>query len=387
MNLDELQQRIDRWEDLHTEFKAGPIRPDDLAATLVAFANTDGGQVVFGVSEERRIVGVEDADALTRQVDNVAAQNCEPPVTVLQEVLQPQATERSVVVVNVPKGSMRPYRTQRGVYYIRTSSGRRRASREELLRLFQESESLYYDETPLQRLSVKDLDLGAFEDFLERTGQEDLFEDHERLLRNWSLLEGAHPTIAGVLLFGRDPQRQLPHAQINAARFPGGDSSLDPSDRKDLKGRLLDVIDQTERFLDLHLRTPHRIRGFEPESRPELPKAALREAVVNAVAHRDYTVQGPIRLFIFDDRVAIHTPGKPPNGVDADAMRAGVHVVRNPTIYARLSDAGLVTRAGTGIRRIVRLVREATGEDVTLEVRPFEVYLSIPRKPLGAEDE
>jgi len=171
MNLDELQARIDRWEDLHTEFKAGPIRPDDLAATLVAFANTDGGQLVFGVSEERRVVGVEDADALTRQVDNVAAQNCEPPVTVLQEVLQPQATERSVVVVNVPKGSMRPYRTQRGVYYIRTSSGRRRASREELLRLFQESESLYYDEMPLPRLAVKDLDLGAFEDFLERTGQ------------------------------------------------------------------------------------------------------------------------------------------------------------------------------------------------------------------------
>lgn len=387
MNLDELQQRIDRWENLHTEFKAGPIRPDALAATLVAFANTDGGQLVFGVSEERRIVGVEDADALTRQVDNVAAQNCEPPVTVLQEVLQPQATERSVVVVNVPKGSMRPYRTQRGVYYIRTSSGRRRASREELLRLFQESESLYYDETPLQRLSGKDLDLGAFEAFLEQTGQEDLFEDHERLLRNWNLLEGAHPTIAGVLLFGRDPQRQLPHAQINAARFPGTDSSHDPSDRKDLKGRLLDVIDQAERFLDLHLRTPHRIRDFEPESRPELPKAALREAVVNAVAHRDYTIRGPIRLFIFDDRVEIHTPGKPPNGVDVDAMRAGVHVVRNPTIYARLSDAGLVTRAGTGIRRIVRLVREATGEDVTLEVRPFEVYLSIPRKPPGDEDE
>ncbi|HSL84545.1 MAG TPA: RNA-binding domain-containing protein [Thermoanaerobaculia bacterium] len=379
MTLEELQTRIGRWEDLHTEFKAGPIHPDDLAATLVAFANTDGGQLVFGVTEARETIGVEEPDGLMRTVDNVAAQGCEPPVTVVQEVLHPEAAARPVVVVNTPKGSMRPYRTSRGVYHVRTSSGRLRASREELLRLFQAAESLFYDETPLVRLSIKDLDLGAFEAYLERTGQEDLFEDHERLLRNWSLIENGHPTIAGILLFGRDPQRHLPYAQINAARFPGDDPSVDPSDRKDLQGRLLDVIDQAERFLDLHLRTPHRIRGFEPEPRPELPKAALREAVVNAVAHRDYTIQGPVRVFVLDDRIELHTPGKPPNGVDAEAMRAGVHVVRNPTIYARLSDAGLVTRAGTGVRRIVRLVREATGKDVGLDVRPFEVFLTIPR--------
>lgn len=384
MTPEELEQRIARWEDLHTEFKAGPVHPGDLAATLVAFANTDGGQLVFGVGEDRVALGVEEPDRLMRTVDNVAAQSCEPPVTVVQEVLRPREADGSVVVVNVPKGSMRPYRTHRGVFYVRTTSGRRRASREELLRLFQASGSLYYDETPLVRLSLKDLDLGAFEEYLERTGQEDLFDDHERLLKNWSLVDDGHPTIAGLLLFGRNPQRHLPYAQINAARFPGDDPSFDPSDRKDLQGRLLDVIDQAERFLDLHLRTPHRIRGFEPEPRPELPKAALREAVVNAVAHRDYTIHGPVRLFVFEDRIDLHTPGRPPNGVDVEAMRAGVHVVRNPTLYARLSDAGLVTRAGTGIRRITRLVREATGREVAIEVRSSEVCLSIPRNP--AED-
>jgi ATP-dependent DNA helicase RecG len=106
----------------------------------------------------------------------------------------------------------------------------------------------------------------------------------------------------------------------------------------------------------------------------------LREAVVNAVAHRDYTIRGPIRLFVFDDRIEIHTPGRPPNGVDADAMRSGAHVVRNPWIYARLSDAGLVTRAGTGIRRIVLLVRETTGREVGIEVRDFEVLHTLPRR-------
>jgi ATP-dependent DNA helicase RecG len=380
MDLPELQDRIARWEDLHTEFKEWPIHPEDLAASLVALANTDGGQLVLGVGEGRTIPGVEDPDRAARQVDNVAANNCEPPVTVLQEVLRPDPEEdRAVLVVNVPKGAMRPYRTHRGVFYVRTTSGRRQASREELLRLFQATESLYYDETPLLRLGLQDLDLPAFEAFLQRTGQPSLLDEPERLLRNWRLAAGDHPTLAGLLLFGREPQRHLPFAQINAARFSGRDMSEDPEDRKDLGGRLLEVIDQAERFLDLHLRTRHEIRGFEPEAKPELPKEALREALVNAVAHRDYTIRGPIRLFVLADRIEVHTPGRPPNGVDAEAMRAGTHVVRNPAIYARLSDAGLVTRAGTGIRRILRLAREATGREATIEVREHEVLLTLPR--------
>lgn len=248
------------------------------------------------------------------------------------------------------------------------------------MRLFQAVESLYFDETPLPRLTLGDLDLDALDRFLERTGQEHLGGEPQRLLKAWRLVSGRHPTVAGLLLFGREPQRHLPYAQINAARFPGTDTAAAPSDRNDIGGRLLEMIAHAQRFLRLHLRLPHEIRGFEPEPRPELPEEVLREAVVNAIAHRDYTVRGPIRLFIFDDRIELHTPGRPPNTVDAEAMRAGVHVVRNPHIYARLSDAGLVTRAGTGVPRMVKLVREATGHDLGLEVRDFEVLLSIPRK-------
>ncbi|MCP4622046.1 MAG: hypothetical protein GY850_00770 [bacterium] len=99
--------------------------------------------------------------------------------------------------------------------------------------------------------------------------------------------------------------------------------------------------------------------------------------MVNAVAHRDYTLMGPIRIFILDDRIEIHTPGRRPNTVDEAAMRTGIHVVRNPQIYARLSDAGLVTRAGSGIRRIIRLIKEATGNDIGIDIKDFEVLLTI----------
>lgn len=378
MDLIELRKRIARGENLHTDFKERLESPDELAKDLVCFANTDGGQLIVGVAKDQKVVGVDDSDAVNRLVDNVAFNNCEPPISVVQEVLQDDG--KRVVVINIPKGDQRPYRTNRGMYYVRTTSGCRLASREELLRLFQATESLYYDETPLPRLGLADLDLDAFDRYLETTGQTELMFDRPRLLRNWRLLSGDHPTVAGIVLFGRDPQRDLPFAQINAARIPGSDTSTEPSDRKDLTGRLLDVIDQAERFLYLHLPIPHKIQGFEPEPRPELPKEALREAIVNAVAHRDYTVHGPVRLFILDDRIEVHTPGRAPNTVDEEAMRAGVHVVRNPRIYARLSDAGLVTRAGTGVRRIIRLVREATGLDIGIAIREFEVLLTIPRK-------
>jgi len=221
VDLSELKERIARWEDLHTEFKQWPVQPDDLAAGLVAFANTDGGQLVLGVSDNRQIVGVDDPDNVTHFVDNIATNSCEPPVTVIQEVLllADAPEKKAVVVVNIPKGEVRPYRTNRGVFYVRTTSGRRQASREELLRLFQATESLYYDETPLPRLRLADLDFGSFEHYLEKIGLEELKDDPERLLVNWRLLSNGHPTIAGLILFGRDPQRHLPFAQINAAGF------------------------------------------------------------------------------------------------------------------------------------------------------------------------
>src|SRR5882724_2031355 len=210
------------------ELKMWPVHPDDLAAGLVAFANTDGGELYLGVNDRGEIEGVGDSDRVARDVDNVAANNCEPPITVLQETLR-SVDGRMVVVVRVPKGDMRPYRTNRGVYYVRTSSGRRQASREELLRLFQATESLYYDETPFPRLSLQDLDLAAFESYLAETGQAYLRgDDPERLLANWYLITNGHPTLAGLLLFGRKPQQHLPYAQINAARFAGTDSSFDP---------------------------------------------------------------------------------------------------------------------------------------------------------------
>lgn len=380
MNSEELEQRIANWEDLRTEFKLEAIHPDDLSAAIVGFANADGGELIIGVSNDKQIVGVGDTDRLAQYVDTVAFNNSRPPISTVLEIVKYK--QRPVMIVHIPKGDQRPYSTNRGTYFIRMSSGRRQATPEELLRLFQATESMFYDETPLIRLDLSWIDMDAVNRFVTDTSRSAIVAElpPERLLRAWRLVHDGHPTIAGLLLFGRSPQDHLPYAQVNAARIPGTDVSYDPSDRKDLGGRLLDVLDQSMRFLNLHLLTPHRIRGLEPEPQPELPAEALREALVNALAHRDYTIRGPIRLFVFDDRVEFHSPGRAPNTVDEEAMRAGAHVVRNPHIYARLSDAGLVTGAGTGIPRMVRLVRQATNLEVQIAVRDYEVLVTVPRR-------
>jgi len=388
MNQTELYSRIQDWENIHTEFKEKSIHSDDLSASIVAFANTDGGQIIFGVDNNKQIIGIDDTDQLMRFVDNIAFNNCEPPITVVQETVNIKS-DQVIVIVNVPKGDQRPYRTNRGVYFVRTTSGRRQASREELLRLFQSVESLFYDGIPVMRAVPEDLDEQAIKilfDNIQEQGIDIAGITKERLLYNWNLIQEVngetHPTLAGVLFLSQNPEHFFPYVYISALRIPGTDISAEPMDQKHIDGRLNKVLDDTMRFLNIHLLRPHKIEGIEPEVRPELPVAALREVLVNSMAHRDYTIPAPIRLIIFDDRIEIHTPGKLPNTVTMESIKQGVHVLRNPTIYNIFLKIGLVTDAGSGIPRMINLVRKATGKEPDFRLIDQQFTVIFPRPAL-----
>ncbi len=380
MTPDDLRERILRWENPHTDFKQEVGSNAELAKDLVCFANSDGGQIVIGVDEGRNIIGVGDPDALMLRADDVAFQRCSPPVTMVPETVELDG--QVVLVLNVAKGDQRPYRTSDGRYYVRAGARCGGASREELLRLFQAARSLFYDEQPLPQLHLSDLDLDSVSRHLADAGQQDLSDDLPRLLHAWGLYDGEHPTVGGVVLFGRKPQAALESSRVVVGALSGNDIGDDFIDRKDLAGGLFEIIAQIETFLRLHLRTGHEIVDFAPEKREEIPFAALREAAVNALVHRDYTIPGPVRIFVLADRVEVRSPGRPPNSVDAEAMRAGVHVTRNPHIYSRIADAQLGTRAGTGIRRIARLLREHSGQKLDIRISDAEVLLALPRGPL-----
>lgn len=387
MELKTLHRYIRAGESLSLEFKIWPLVADDLAATLVAFANSEGGMVLLGVNDAGEIVGVENSDRTMQLVDQIAYQNSEPPLLIMQEtVTTPEG--KAVVVVSVPQGDLRPYRTNRGDYFIRIASGRRRATRQELLRLFQAAESLHYDETLLTRATLKDLDRYAFEDYLRQAYQrsvEDFEIGYETLLANLSLIKQSeqefHPTVAGLLFFGRDPQKFLPTAHIVTARVPGNDLAAVPSDVKDIVGRLPDILEGAMRFVEIHLPTPHHIQRLEPEARPELPSDALRELLVNALAHRDYTLASPVRVFVFDNQVQIRTPGGLPNSVKIETIRlGGAHVLRNPMIYTLFRRYGLVTGVGSGVYRAIRQIRAAIGEEPQLFIEGNEFVVAIPRR-------
>jgi ATP-dependent DNA helicase RecG len=396
MDFTELNSLLTQGETLHIEFKQWPLHPDDLASAITAFANTDGGRILLGVDDQGKIAGIAESerDRAAQTVDNVAFNNIQPPVTVVLETISdPQG--RCVLMAHVPKGDPRPYRTNRGVYYVRTASGRRQASREELLRMFQAVESLYYDETPLLQTSLADVEAQARDDLLRMTAERGIdIEGVEpnRVLLNWKLLHRSQTaggedfslTIAGALFLARQPQRLLPTAYISALRIPGGEISVEPSDQKRIEGRLLSMLEDAMRFLYIHLPRPHRINGLEPEVQSELPDAVLREALVNVLAHRDYTVSSPIRLIVFDDRIEIRTPGKLPNSVTLESLPLGVHALRNPMIYSALLRIGLVTDAGSGVPRIIRLTRQATGREPTYSQQGNELVLTLPRKASAA---
>lgn len=374
---DELRQRIARGENPHTEFKRALPANSELARQVVCFANSDGGQIIVGVADDGQVIGVADTDSLLLRIDQVAFDGCTPPVTVVPEILALDG--RDVVVVHIPKGDERPYGTRDGRYYVRSGVRCRQAGRSELLRLFQAGEALYYDEQPLRRLALTELDLDAVARHVQDVGPTD-DEDLARLLTAWRMFDGAHPTVGGLVVFGRKPQLHLESSGVVVGALAGDDLGGDFVDRKDLSGGLFDVLEQIEKFLGLHLRTGHKIVGFTAEQHPEIPPAALREATVNALVHRDYTVPAPIRIFVFADRVEVHSPGRPPNSVDGEAMRAGVHVPRNPHIYSRVAASQLATRAGSGIRRIARLLREAGSAGPGIAISDAEVVLTLPRR-------
>lgn len=378
MTPETLRQRLLRSEDPHTEWKVALGSNEELAKDLVCFANSDGGLIVLGVADDRSVIGVDDPDPLLLRVDDVAFHRCSPPITVVPETLS--LNGRTVVVLNVAKGDQRPYATASGRYYVRSGARCRAASREELLRMFQATTALFYDEQPLTRLDVTDLDGDAVSRHLSDVGLDDV-DDLPRVLRSWRLYDGAHPTVGGLVLFGRAPQSVLESSKVVVGALAGDDTGGDFVDRKDLRGGLFDLVRQVEAFLGLYLRTAHEINGFEKERRPEVPPSALREAVVNALVHRDYSIAGPTRIFVLADRVEVRSLGRPPNSVDAEAMRAGIHVTRNPHIYSRVADAELATRAGTGIRRIARLLREHGNGQLGISVSEAEVVLTLPRGP------
>ncbi|MBI5244349.1 MAG: putative DNA binding domain-containing protein [Elusimicrobia bacterium] len=374
MTGNDLKARIRLGEDARAEFKDARVHPDDLAAAIVSFANTAGGEIIVGVADDRTLRGVADPDQAVLRIDNICRQNVEPPLTNVT-IEKHDLDGVTILVVQAPRGPQRPYRTNKGVYYVRGAAGRRIATRQELLEIYQSAGALYPDEMAVEDGSFADVDkeylLSVSPELRELKGP-----DLIRSLINMKVMfDAGHPTLAGLLCFGRDPQALRPYARITAIRHKGTTITEDFLDRREIGGSLERQIREAQDFVRQNL--PGSLAGQALPIHP-FPAEAVDEAIINAAAHRDYFASAQARLFVFDDRVEVASPGKLLNSVTIELMRHGCHMVRNPVVFSHLAKLRLATDAGRGIPTMMTLMRakglpepeiEATGIDLRVLFR------------------
>lgn len=384
MNNLEVYTMIAAGEDSFTEFKRDVSQRSDFAGEMIAFANTEGGSILVGVADDGAVVGVAEPQQVEEIIMNIARQNCNPP---LIPVVERVATDEGLIlVVSIPRRVSVPHENNSGQCYIRVGSTKRLATPQERARLLQLAGLVHYDEIPVPRTEFKDLDLEAFGAYYHRIYNAPLEAADvpvPRMLENMRFLvrdlEGAaRLSLAGLLLFGKQPQEHLYYARISAVRWQGVEAGEVIIDRQEITGRLPQQIDWAEAFVKRNTALETRIEGVKQQDYPQYPVVALREALVNAVAHRDYSLGGAqILLYIFDDRLEIRSPGRLPNSVTLENVRTHYSKPRNETIARVLFNLGYVNTLGSGIPRMIRLMREYVGREPDFELPEYQFLVRL----------
>lgn len=361
MAPEKLDELISQGESGLLEFKEEQVRPESLAREMVAFANTFGGTILIEVADNGTIAGVSDVSAIEQRAINVARHSVIPALnpTIERIVLQ----GKSVCLITVDKGTAKPYQTLDGKFLIRVGSTNRQATKEELSRLFQAAGLVHFDISPVDRTGFDDLDPARLHDYWQSCYQIP-YGDLERgeqlnILKNTDILTAWEDqwvaSMGGLLLFGRQPQRRLPHSAISFAVFAGNDLTDELLDKKELTGTLPELIDQGGALIRLFLPRPSTVNGLQRTEQEKIPLKVIREALVNAVCHRDYSlINRKIQISVYRNRVEIRSPGALPNTLTLEKIRYGNSAARNLFLLKYLDNLRYIDGLGRGIPMILR---------------------------------
>ena len=347
-------------EDSSRQFKADVRNVDSLASEMAAFANSNGGTILIGVADDGSMPGLssEDVSRINQLIGNAASQHVRSPLTVQSENVALE-NGRVVIVLTVPKGIDKPYFDKNGVIWLKTGADKRRVnSKEELRRLFQVSDQFHADELPT-KAGIDKLDKLRFRDFIRDVYKQeypDSPSELTRLMQNMNLAtnEGML-NLAGVLMFAERPEWIKPQFVIKAIRYPGNEIHVSEYlDTEDFAGPLQKMFDDSLAFVMRNLHKIQAGRGVNAPGKPEIPESVFEELLVNALVHRDYLVSAPIRLFIFDDRIEIISPGHLPNNLTVEKIRTGNSNTRNPILVSFVAKGLLPYHGlGSGIKRVL----------------------------------
>ena len=393
MKKPELLQLIANLENSGVELKSDQERPERLAKEIVALANFNGGKLILGVDDDGNITGIQRENLEHWIMDVVFGRKVHPMILPFYEEVQIDK-KRRVAVITVTQGTTKPYvvrHNDREEIYIRVGSTSRHATREQQARLFALGGMLHAELLPVSGSGFRDLSRDRMEDYLtgivgdsEAPSSED--EWNERLCGLGFLAEREDGppvcTIAGLVLFGRKPRRLLRQAGVRWMAFDGDDKTYRALDDQVLDGPLVALFSGRagagRQLLEEGLveRLEGAMRPFvseEPdtvnapmrrERRWHHPTDALREAVVNALAHRDWTRNEEVEITRYADRLVVTSPGALQNTMTVKKMIAGQRSPRNPLIVEVLRDYAYADARGMGVRnKIIPLVRQSSGRE------------------------
>lgn len=360
MDALELLDIIALGETSTVQFKRTIDHPDKLAAELCAFANSEGGTIVFGVEDDGAITGLtpEEVRELNSKIANYATNNIKEPLYPNSEIVKVEG--KNVLVVYVPESHSKPHFDPSGAIWVKNMSDKRRVtSREELRRIFQDTHVFYADEQPIHRSGIEDLDQAAFEAFYEqRFGEAIDRKDVSliQLLENLNLIKKGNLTLAGLLFFGKRPDMLRPELMTKAVTFPGTEpTDSHYLDSEDIVGTLPQQLMGAKSFILRNLKKIQMNQPFNTEGIPEIPPEALEELLVNMLVHRNYFIAAPPKVFVFSDRIELHSPGTLPNALTVEQVKAGNSIPRNPVLHGLASKMMPYRGIGTGIRRALKL--------------------------------
>lgn len=406
----ELMQIIANGENSGVEFKRDDCRPEQLAKEIVAMANLRGGKVILGVEDDGAISGIQRGNLEEWVMDTVISRKIHPVLLPFYEEIQID-TDKRVAVLSFTQGVAKPYvlrHNDREDIFIRIGSISRVASREQQARLYATGGLIHMETLPVSGTDIKVLDLERLTDYFANVLSDPEIpskkDDWQKRLCGMGFMtetdfERPVCTIAGLLLFGYRPRRYLRQAGVRAMVFNGMDKNYqavlddivdgplvglwkkDANNSRELVAQ--GIIEQLSELLKAFLMSESDTidEGMRKEKKWLYPREALRETIVNALVHRDWTRSVDIEVAVFNNRLEVMSPGAMQNSMTIEKMIAGQRSPRNPIIVDVLRDYGYVDARGMGVRtKVIPLMRSLNNKDPLFEATDDYLKTILPRR-------
>ncbi len=356
MNAEEAQKHIKAGESHTVEFKKSLSLLDEIGEAISEFSNAGGGIILVGIGDDKEVIGVQTGKKTLEDLANYIKQHTDNQV--FPKISVTDVEGKNIVVIEVKESDEKPVFFKKRAY-TRVGKSKHQLSASEIRKLAKESgKKVYWDEQICKDASQKDIDEDKVKWFLRRAKYERNFDIDENTpitesLERLELLKDGKLTNAAVLLFGKIPQRFFLQSKIRCAKYKGV-TPITFIDMKIIEGNLIDQIDAAEKFALSHIKKAAKIVMLERVEAWEYPPDALREAIVNAVCHRDYETTSDVTVGIFDDRIEITDPGNLPVPLTPqDLKRTHKSVPRNPLIANALFLIRNIEQWGKGTNKIV----------------------------------